>query len=84
MACSANAAALSCTSTGVTFAAGPQQLCIDCREAGACTFWIGGQARTRLKTNLPGNTQVGNTISLETTSAAVRQLLVGASSIETR
>lgn len=84
-ACSANAAALTCTDTGVVGTSfSERRLEIDCRETSACTFWVDGRALVRLTTNLPATTvAMGSTVSIETTIAAAISFQSRRAAIET-
>lgn len=86
--CSKDGTTQSCTDTTVSVATGspgaPQLLCIDCREAGACTAFVDGVPRIRKTTNLPTSTVKMSAFAVvEALSASARTFYLGHGSIET-
>lgn len=84
MACSADGATNSCTSTAVAVAASTSYLlCIDQREGGtASTFWVNGQARLRKTTNVPTSTTFAHGVAVQTLNAVAKQIVTSRRTIE--
>jgi hypothetical protein len=86
MACTSNGvSAATCTSTGVTVSAG-QALDVeidDYTESAAITFWVNGNARVRVTSNLPaGTADVEFGSFVQTLSAATRNYQSGNTALE--
>lgn len=84
--CAKDATTQTCTDTGASVNVGTAQLlCIDCREASACTAWVDGLPKVRTTANLPTTTtKMSPFWVIEALSAAARSFYAGQGSVETQ